>query len=89
MKSELFLSRRHSMNCEFQMKSRAAETNPWDRAPLFDANRIEQFRMNVYYFAELLFRWQMYYKRLELLNAVAKEDILPSRKAEPHRIGMS
>lgn len=61
-----------------------------DRAkPLFDADHIEQFRMNVYYFAERLFRWQMYTKRLELLKAVAKQDILRWRREEPHRIGMS
>jgi hypothetical protein len=58
--------------------------------PLFDAKFIEQFRLNVYYYAELLFRWQLYYKRLELLKAVDKQDILaPSDKVGPHRIGMS
>ena len=66
------------------------DCNLWDRTtPLFNAKHMEQFRMNVYYFAELLFRWQMYYKRLDLLKAVTKQDISPSRRMEPHRIGMS
>lgn len=58
--------------------------------PLFDADFIEQLRLNIYYYAELLFRWQLYYKRLELLKVGNRQDILTtSDKAGPHRIGMS
>jgi hypothetical protein len=77
---------------EFEVALYVADckSNLWNRTvPLFDARQIEQFRMNVYYYAELLFRWQMYYKRLELLKAVTKQDIPPSKRTEPHRIGMS
>jgi hypothetical protein len=52
---------------------------------------MEQFKLNIYAYAELLFRWQLFHKRLELLNAVGKQDGLAatsnSNNAEPHRIG--
>lgn len=74
---------------KFRTESCVTDCNLWDRArPLFDAKHIEQFRMNVYYYAELLFRWQMYSKRLELLKAVTKQDISLSPKGEPYTIGL-
>jgi hypothetical protein len=43
----------------------------------------------VYHYAELLFRWQIYHKRLELLKAVTRRDgtLVPIR-TEVNRIGM-
>ena len=59
--------------------------------PLFDAEMIHQFRYNVYAYCELLFRWQMYNKRLELLKAVTVNQsnsfLSDNKKAEVHRIG--
>ena len=59
--------------------------------PLFDAEMIHQFRYNVYAYCELLFRWQMYNKRLELLKAVTVNQsnsfLSDDKKAEVHRIG--
>jgi hypothetical protein len=48
---------------------------------------MEQFKLNIYAYAELLFRWQLFHKRLELLNAVGQQDGLTN--AEPYRIGES
>ena len=56
--------------------------------PLFDPQLMEQFKLNVYAYAELLFRWQLFHKRLELLKAVGQQNGLTS-SAEPHRIGES
>ena len=56
--------------------------------PLFDPQLLEQFKLNIYAYAELLFRWQLFHKRLELLKAVGRQDGLTSN-AEPHRIGES
>ena len=47
---------------------------------------MEQFKLNIYAYAELLFRWQLFHKRLELLKVVGRQDGLTSN-AEPHRIG--
>ena len=47
---------------------------------------MEQFKLNIYAYAVLLFRWQLFHKRLELLKAVGRQDGLTSN-AEPHRIG--
>lgn len=41
----------------------------------------------MYVYAELLFRWQLFHKRLELLKAVGQRDGLVS-STEPHRIGL-
>ena len=49
---------------------------------------MEQFKLNIYAYAELLFRWQLFHKRLELLKAVGQQNGLTS-DAEPHRIGES
>jgi len=49
---------------------------------------MEQFRLNIYAYAELLFRWQLFHKRLELLKAVGPQDGFTSN-IEPHRIGES
>ncbi|KDR70095.1 hypothetical protein GALMADRAFT_76692 [Galerina marginata CBS 339.88] len=56
--------------------------------PLFDMPLIEQFKLNVYAYAELLFKWQMFHKRLELLKAVSQRDVIPSVQTEVHRIGL-
>jgi len=89
MKNELSLDLHPLTKRKFWTESYVTDCNLWDRAgPLFDARLIEQFRMNVYYFAELLFRWQMYSKRLELLKAVTQQDISPSSSGEPHTIGL-
>lgn len=60
--------------------------------PLFDATMIHQFNCNVYAYCELLFRWQMYNKRLELLKAVTVNQgdsfLSDNKKAEVHRIGV-
>ncbi|KAF8972462.1 hypothetical protein BDZ97DRAFT_1781105 [Flammula alnicola] len=56
--------------------------------PLFESQLIEQFKLNVYVYAELLFRWQMYHKRLELLKAVHQQDSLLTAQTELHRIGL-
>ncbi|PPQ65609.1 hypothetical protein CVT24_011818 [Panaeolus cyanescens] len=58
--------------------------------PLFNRKFLKQLRMNVYMYAELLFRWQLFDKRLELLKAVEPEKTLkmPAKfKVEPHKIG--
>jgi hypothetical protein len=47
---------------------------------------VEQFKLNIYVYAELLFRWQLFHKRLELLKAVGQQDGIISN-TEPHRIG--
>ena len=57
--------------------------------PLFDPQLMEQFKLNVYAYAELLFRWQLFHKRLELLKAVGQQYGLNTSNAEPHRIGES
>ena len=64
---------------------------PFKSAPsLFTPQLIEQLKLNVYYYAELLFRWQMYHKRLELLKAVNRRDgMLVPIKTEINRIGTS
>ena len=49
---------------------------------------MEQFKLNIYAYAELLFRWQLFHKRLELLKAVGQQNGLTS-DADPHRIGES
>jgi len=57
--------------------------------PVFTPQFIEQLKLNVYHYAELLFRWQIYHKRLELLKAVTRRDgtRVPIR-TEVNRIGM-
>lgn len=57
--------------------------------PVFTPQLIEQLKLNVYHYAELLFRWQIYHKRLELLKAVTRRDgpLVPIR-TEVNRIGM-
>jgi len=55
--------------------------------PLFDPQLMEQFKLNIYVYAELLFRWQLFHKRLELLKAVGQQDGVISN-TEPHRIGL-
>jgi len=57
--------------------------------PVFTPQFIEQLKLNVYHYAELLFRWQIYHKRLELLKAVTRRDgtLVPIR-TEVNRIGM-
>ena len=57
--------------------------------PLFDPQLMEQFKLNIYVYAELLFRWQLFHKRLELLKAVGQQDHGLTSDAEPHRIGES
>jgi len=58
--------------------------------PIFSPQLIEQLKLNVYYYAELLFRWQMYHKRLELLKAVNRRDgMLVPIKTEMNQIGVS
>ena len=47
---------------------------------------MEQFKLNVYVYAELLFRWELFHKRLELLKAVGHQDGVVSN-TESHRIG--
>ncbi|KAJ3517825.1 hypothetical protein NLJ89_g245 [Agrocybe chaxingu] len=47
-----------------------APVNEEPETPLFDAKLIEQFKLHVYAYAELLSKWQMFHQRLELLNAV-------------------
>lgn len=62
---------------------------PFSVKPFFDPQLVEQFKLNIYVYAELLFRWQLLHKRLELLKAVGcEQDGLASNK-EPHRIGES
>ncbi|KAF8168512.1 hypothetical protein B0H34DRAFT_685839 [Crassisporium funariophilum] len=55
--------------------------------PLFDPQLVQQFRLNVYVYAEILFRWQLFHKRLELLKAVNQQEA-SLVKMEPHRIGL-
>lgn len=59
--------------------------------PLFNALVVAQFKRNVYAYCELLFRWQMYDKRLELLKAVNRGSALVNygQDVEVHRIGTS
>lgn len=57
--------------------------------PVFTPQLIEQLKLNVYHYAELLFRWQIYHKRLELLKAVNRRDgMLVPIMTEVNRIGM-
>ncbi|KAF9527133.1 hypothetical protein CPB83DRAFT_856798 [Crepidotus variabilis] len=81
------------MNLYLQEKRVIFEPPPYEEptAPLFDHTLLEQFQMNVYYYAELLFRWQMYHKRLELLNATSSQldSSLPEdMDVEPHKLGL-
>ncbi|KAF4623173.1 hypothetical protein D9613_001382 [Agrocybe pediades] len=39
-----------------------------DPQPLFTDQEIELFKLNVYAYAEVLFRWQLFHRRLELLE---------------------
>ncbi|TFK18369.1 hypothetical protein FA15DRAFT_760641 [Coprinopsis marcescibilis] len=54
--------------------------------PSFSEAMITQFHRHVYLYAELLFRWQLFNKRLELLNAVVKLD--PPVDEKQHKIGL-
>jgi len=56
--------------------------------PLFDSQLMEQFKLNIYVYAELLFRWQMFHKRLELLNAVGRHQGDLVSNTELHCIGL-
>jgi hypothetical protein len=38
--------------------------------PLFEQDEIAQFRCHVNVYAGLLYNWQLYHKRLELLKAI-------------------
>jgi len=49
---------------------------------------LAQFRLSVQFYAELLFRWQLLQKRVELLKAIAIREG-PSRESDSHRIGMT
>ncbi|KAF8907725.1 hypothetical protein CPB84DRAFT_1813522 [Gymnopilus junonius] len=72
--------------------------------PLFEDTLMEQFKLNVYAYAELLFRWQMHQRRLELLKAVTQHDhdhqpaprlptlqkktAVPTIQTEVHQVGL-
>jgi hypothetical protein len=43
--------------------------------------------VNIYVYAELLFRWQLFHKRLELLKAVGHQQDGLASKTESHSIG--
>lgn len=45
-------------------------------------------RRHVLIYAELLFRWQLYNKRMELLNAIDRPRPELEREEEQHRIGL-
>jgi len=63
--------------------------SPKSTPPVFTPQLIEQFKLNVYHYAELLFRWQFYDKRLELLKAINRRDgMLVPIRTEVNRIGM-
>ncbi|KAF8798319.1 hypothetical protein BYT27DRAFT_7246637 [Phlegmacium glaucopus] len=56
--------------------------------PLFDLQLMEQFKLNVYVYAELLFRWQLFHKRLELLKAVNRQPDGLVPNTVPYHIGL-
>ena len=43
--------------------------------------------MNIYVYAELLFRWQLFHKRLELLKAVGHQQDGLASNTESHSVG--
>lgn len=55
-------------------------------ASLFDRSEIQQFLNSVYAYAEVLFSWQLYHKRLELLKAVHGQEM--SWDIGQHEIGI-
>ncbi|PBK62980.1 hypothetical protein ARMSODRAFT_963822 [Armillaria solidipes] len=55
-------------------------------APLFKRSEIQQFLNSVYVYAEVLFSWQLYHKRLELLKAVHGQEM--SCDIGQHEIGI-
>lgn len=63
-------------------------TAPTKPRVLFDFEKIQQFSVHVYAYAELLFRWQMYHKRSELLKSI-KHAAVTSDDLENHTIGLS
>ncbi|KAJ2912007.1 hypothetical protein MD484_g8411, partial [Candolleomyces efflorescens] len=56
--------------------------------PLFSPEILQQMRRHVLIYAELLFRWQLYNKRVELLNAIDRPRAELEREEEQHRIGL-
>lgn len=52
----------------------------------FTSRQVQQFICHVYVYAEVLFCWQLYHKRLELLKAVCKQ--LGVRDDAQHVIGV-
>ncbi|KAG5734715.1 hypothetical protein E4T56_gene8979 [Termitomyces sp. T112] len=49
------------------------EPSPEIRSNLFNENFLEQLRLHVRFYADLMCRWQLYHKRLELLKSVKKQ----------------
>ncbi|TFK38773.1 hypothetical protein BDQ12DRAFT_630610 [Crucibulum laeve] len=61
--------------------------SPPESHPLFDSQLLKQFVAHVYIYAELLFQWELYHKRLELLKSVNGQEATRD-KTEPHSIGL-
>ncbi|EAU93642.2 vacuolar membrane protein [Coprinopsis cinerea okayama7 len=59
---------------------------PESPPPTFSDSMIQQFHRHIYAYAELLFRWELYTKRLELLNSARHLD--PPADEQQHRIGL-
>lgn len=58
--------------------------------PVFTEDFIGQLVMHVHIYAELLFRWQMYEKRIQLLKTVNKRNhVKEENKGVQHQIGES
>ncbi|KAJ7084577.1 hypothetical protein B0H15DRAFT_386319 [Mycena belliarum] len=57
-----------------------------DRSEAFPAEKIAEFLNHVHIYADLLFSWQLFHKRLELLKSVSRYDAAP--ESAQHGIGL-
>lgn len=53
---------------------------------VFNSSQLSQFTAHVHAYAELLFSWQLYHKRLEILKAIAAPAQMGEERKE-HEIG--
>ncbi|KAG6873263.1 hypothetical protein C0995_001037 [Termitomyces sp. Mi166 len=79
-------------NAQVEVKRRIVfkpviEAGPETRFNLFNESFLEQLRLHVRFYADLMCRWQLYHKRLELLKSV-KRQIAPLDKNRKLTIGL-
>lgn len=68
-----------------QLTAIARHSTPYSPPPLFPPEVLSQFRRHVLVYAELLFRWELFHKRLELLKAVEKPGIPVNKERSQHQ----